>query len=293
MNTEALVPFIREASSPLAVRDTGEPPRLERSRPIDCVVFDIYGTLLISGSGDISLAQSESRTPALLEALCEAGYSVPGRPHWRAAEALLAGIEKHRRARAMTGITFPEIRIEEVWGDFLEEARAEGHVTGEGDLPLAIVAYECRVNPCWPMPALKETLTDLATRDLPLGIVSNAQFYTPLYFPALTGKSLPQWAFRDSLSVWSYREREGKPSTALYERLTQGLHQLGIDPGRTLYIGNDLLNDILPARETGFQTALFAGDARSLRWRREDPRCHGLKPDSVLTRLDQVLQLLS
>lgn len=293
MNTAALVPYINEASSPLSVRDTGETPRLERSSPIDCVVFDIYGTLLISGSGDISLAQAESRTPALLEALCEAGYSVPRDPHWPAAEALLARIETHRRARAQAGIACPEVRIEEVWRDFLEQACAEGRVTGEGDLPLAIVAYECRVNPCWPMPALEKTLAALAARNLPLGIVSNAQFYTPLYFPALTGKSLPEWTFRESLSVWSYREREGKPSPVLYERLAQGLHQLGISPGRTLYIGNDLLNDILPARETGFQTALFAGDARSLRWRREDPRCHGLKPDSVITRLDQVLQLLS
>ncbi len=293
MDTAPLVHYIRGASSPLSVLETGESPRPGRHAEIRCVVFDIYGTLLISGSGDISLARSESRTPALVEALRHAGYTVPGAARWPASEDLMAHLEEHRRRRRAAGIAFPEVRIEEVWQDFLEEAADAGHVAGRGDLLLAIVAYECRVNPCWPMPGLAETLTGLATRGLPLGIVSNAQFYTPLYFPALTGKTLPEWTFRDSLSVWSCHEREGKPSTTLFERLAHSLHQLGLDPGRTLYVGNDLLNDILPARKTGFQTALFAGDARSLRWRREDPRCHGLQPDSVITCLDQVLECLS
>mgnify|MGYP005844280047 CR=1 FL=1 len=293
MDTAALIAYIRKASSPLPVLETGETARLDPSGEIGSVVFDIYGTLLISGSGDISLARSENRTPALVEALCEAGYSVPGSPDWDASRDLLAQVEEHRRERAGTGVTFPEVRIEEVWADFLKEACAAGHVAGEGDLPLAIIAYECRVNPCWPMPALEEILAALADRGLPLGIVSNAQFYTPLYFPALTGKTLPEWTFREPLSIWSYRERMGKPSTKLYQRLAHNLLQFGIEPARTLYIGNDLLNDVLPARETGFQTALFAGDARSLRWRREDPRCHKIQPNNVLTRLDQVLQLLS
>jgi putative hydrolase of the HAD superfamily len=54
-----------------------------------------------------------------------------------------------------------------------------------------------------------------------------------------------------------------------------------------------MLNDIYPAHRSGFQTALFAGDARSLRWRRDDPRCSGLTPDLVVTDLNQVADLLT
>jgi putative hydrolase of the HAD superfamily len=52
-----------------------------------------------------------------------------------------------------------------------------------------------------------------------------------------------------------------------------------------LYVGNDLLNDVLPASKIGFRTALFAGDRRSLRWRENDSRTSGVTPDVVITRL--------
>ena len=46
-----------------------------------------------------------------------------------------------------------------------------------------------------------------------------------------------------------------------------------------------MLNDIMPAQQLGMRTALFAGDARSLRLRLEDPRVEGVRPDVVLTEL--------
>jgi putative hydrolase of the HAD superfamily len=53
-----------------------------------------------------------------------------------------------------------------------------------------------------------------------------------------------------------------------------------------------MLNDIFPAKITGFQTALFAGDKRSLRRRTDDPRCRNLKPDLVVTDLGQLIEHL-
>ena len=67
----------------------------------------------------------------------------------------------------------------------------------------------------------------------------------------------------------------------------------GIQPVSVLYLGNDMLNDIYPARTVGFQTALFAGDRRSLRLRKDDPRCAALSPDLVVTDLGQLPQLIT
>ena len=67
---------------------------------------------------------------------------------------------------------------------------------------------------------------------------------------------------------------------------------MGIETSSVLYLGNDMLNDILPADRAGFQTALFAGDARSLRLRKDDPRCQGLAADLVITDLMQLVELL-
>ncbi|MHC4986693.1 MAG: HAD family hydrolase, partial [Planctomycetota bacterium] len=67
----------------------------------------------------------------------------------------------------------------------------------------------------------------------------------------------------------------------------------GIEPGQALYVGNDVRNDIAPARSLGMRTALFAGDARSLRLRADDPDCGGAQPDAVVTALPQILELLA
>jgi putative hydrolase of the HAD superfamily len=58
-------------------------------------------------------------------------------------------------------------------------------------------------------------------------------------------------------------------------------------------VGNDMLNDIYPAKKLGFQTALFAGDARSLRLRTDDPRCRNLSADLILTDLEQLIGYIS
>jgi putative hydrolase of the HAD superfamily len=57
-----------------------------------------------------------------------------------------------------------------------------------------------------------------------------------------------------------------------------------------LYIGNDIRNDIWPADRLGCRTALFAGDARSLRLREDDERLSDVKPDRVVTALGQIHQ---
>ena len=65
-----------------------------------------------------------------------------------------------------------------------------------------------------------------------------------------------------------------------------------IAPEEALYVGNDMLNDILPACKLGFHTALFAGDARSLRRRDGDGQLEAVAPDLVLTELGQLLHCI-
>jgi putative hydrolase of the HAD superfamily len=286
-----LIEHIRNQSHHLSPQPAGEEPVLRALPGIRAIVFDIYGTLFISGSGDISLARAENRSPAVAAALATAGYKVlQAEADWSG--SLLALIERFRADRGREGIEFPEVRIEEVWSALAGEATAAGWLRGDGDIELAIVDHECRVNPAWPMPGLGETLAGLRQAGLPMGIVSNAQFYTPLLFSALMGGSIDELGFDPGLQVWSYLEREGKPSTALYRKLKYKLESASISAEQCLYVGNDIRNDIWPAGELGFRTALFAGDARSLRRRAEDPDCRDVRPDLVLTDLRQLLEVI-
>ena len=78
----------------------------------------------------------------------------------------------------------------------------------------------------------------------------------------------------------------------MFEAAAKNLRELNIHAKSVLYVGNDMLNDIYPAKMAGFKTALFAGDARSLRLRENHPKCQNLSADLVITDLVQVLNLL-
>jgi putative hydrolase of the HAD superfamily len=264
---------------------------LGNAEGIRAVVFDIYGTLFISGSGDISLAESEDRSPALMASLAGAGFKILDQAApW--STAFMEALEAARSERMQDGVAYPEVRIEEVWQSFIASATAAGWLGGDGDVELAIVDHECRVNPCWPMPGLEQVLERIQQNGILLGIVSNAQFYTPLLFPSLTGKPLPQYGFNERCSVWSYMEREGKPSVDLYRKLKHALEACDINPTETLYVGNDMRNDIRPAGGLGFRTVLFAGDERSLRWREDDSACRNIRPEFIITELRQLETIL-
>lgn len=268
---------------------------LRRLDDIHAVLFDIYGTLVISASGDVGTAQEMSYDAALAEALTSLGVE-PAAAERPAVGDLYAAIEAHHRAARESGIDYPEVDIVEIWGTAL------GQWADAGLLPADVVAsidrrrlaveFEARTNPCWPMPHARLCLEDVRARGLLLGIISNAQFYTLDLFEALLDRPPEGWGFDPDVRFYSFRYGRGKPGTWLYERAAERLRQRGITAGQTLYVGNDMLNDVWPAAKVGFRTALFAGDGRSLRRRENDPRLEGSRPDLVLTSLAELSDCL-
>ncbi len=79
---------------------------------------------------------------------------------------------------------------------------------------------------------------------------------------------------------------------ALYQKLSNSLSKIPLQPQEVLFIGNDMLNDIYGAQQMGFKTVLFAGDQRSLRWRKDHQLTQGLKPDFIINDLMQILDCL-
>lgn len=276
---------IRQLSSPLAPRPTEAQPVLPRLADIRAVVFDVYGTLLVSASGDISLATEGAPAAAAIEALTALGIAPPADGEELAAR-LRATIEA---AHAASPSNTPEVEIREIWRDVLAEFNLQ---PSAHQIEQLAVQYECRVNPVWPMPGMVDVLERIAGSGRQLGIISNAQFFTPLAMEALTGESLEQLGFAPDLSEWSYDRREAKPGAFLYHRCAEALAARGLQPAQTLYVGNDMRNDVWPAQQVGFRTALFAGDQRSLRLRTDDPQVAGVIADAVVTELPQLLQLL-
>ncbi|NEX16006.1 MAG: HAD family hydrolase [Halochromatium sp.] len=315
MSNEPLLTRIRALSTMLAPKPTGMAPQLAPLLGIKAVLFDIYGTLLISASGDIGLDGEGASSIKLSTLMSAAGLDWP---HQDAARSLDTDQDQstgqtstrqkalteiplrerlsqviqadHARAQAK-GIDYPEVDIRAIWARLLAEL---GLRPSAQQLARIALEYECRVNPVWPMPGLADLLPALRQRGLVLGIVSNAQFYTPLILQAFLGQPPAALGLEPCCSAWSYQLRQAKPSTAIYQIALDGLaRRHDIRPEQVLYIGNDRRNDIWPAQQLGLKTALFAGDARSLRLREEDSTLAGVNANALITDLAQVLPLIT
>ncbi|NNJ24711.1 HAD family hydrolase [Alienimonas chondri] len=284
------VALIRERSAPLEALPTGTEPRVAALEGVRAVLFDVYGTLVISGSGDVGVNAAAGRGDAFVSSLQAVGLpaTVDGEI---GVEALNAAIRDDHAAKRDLRIEYPEVDITEIWRNALGVLGVEP--PERNDLLRLTIEYECRVNPTWTMPHAAEVVKAIAGRGLLLGIVSNAQWFTPLVVRAHLGLNMARGSlFAEDVMVWSYECRRAKPGTYLYECAAAKLKSHGIEPHEVLYVGNDLLNDCTPAQQMGFRTALFAGDERSLRLREGDERVANTRPTVTVTDLRQLLDCL-
>ncbi len=248
---------------------------------VQALLFDIYGTLFISGSGDVSESEEQVEIEKLGKLLREHG--IEKKPEI-VIQTYYNDIHHFHKQQRERGVDFPEVQIEAVWMKVLD--------TDIEDARIFAVWFETLFNPVCPMPSAATLLSRVRQSGIPAGIISNAQFYTPLLFPALLGAGAEELGFNKELLFFSYIEGHAKPSSYMYEMAGEKLKNMRIEPEYVLYTGNDILNDILPAKKAGFKTALFAGDARSLRLRSGEEECRDITPDIVVTDLMQLAEYI-
>lgn len=292
-SVEAVVSIRR----PMVPIETDIESELQTLSAIRAVVFDVYGTLVISGSGDVGSADTRDdgraeKEAKVADAIAAAEIVLEPAEVPTVAE-LHQQIQHLNEARRNEACPKPEVDIVEAWRVTLANRPAVFHANPTRSLVRLAAEYEARANPTWPMPGAAELLSRLNEEQRPMGIVSNAQVFTPSLVEDLLGdKSLAEGGFDLNLCVFSNRFRQAKPGPRLFDVLRAGLARRGIAPHEAIYVGNDMLNDVWAASQAGMKTAWFAGDARSCRQRQDDPRCRSLRPDVVLTNLMQLLQCL-
>ena len=218
--------------------------------PLRVILFDIYGTLLSSAAGELH------PDPALRNLIAQAHAASPH--------------------------PFPEIDIREIHAALHPELAPD-------EIEALAIAHERKANPVTPMPGAAETLRQLAAKGIPLGLISNAQFYTVPVLEESLGATLTDLGIDPDLCCLSYLERRAKPDPYLFEILRDKLAKRGIPAANVLYVGNDVRNDIDPAESCGFLTALFAGDSASLRLRGRSLEESGAT--FILLKLNDLLKL--
>jgi putative hydrolase of the HAD superfamily len=281
--------FNRYCSS-LEPEPTGLSPLLPDLTTIDAVLFDVYGTLIISSSGDVGTVMEDSAGDTFRQMVFrELDIVIP--EDIQVDDLIKDEIIREHQQKKERGIQYPEVEIRSIWQRVLGKILPQHACSDVSALAEEVaMLHELSRNRVWPMPGSRDILEMMRGR-FRTGLVSNAQFYTPLTMQHFFGDSFS--IFEDNLCIWSYCEEMAKPDTALFNKALSNLGKKYLShPSRVLYIGNDMLNDIAAASSAGMRTLLFAGDRRSLRMRSSDPRVAQIQPDGIVTDFDQMAKIL-
>lgn len=251
------------------------------------IFWDVYGTLLTADCGNLdSLFQHEAELRLAFERTVR-NFNLntdPARLH----DLFLRGIQAEREARVAEGIAHPEVRVDEIWFKLLEKFQSEEPPAISFAREVALF-FERQANPKQLQPRAFEVLTTLKQRGLRQGIISNAQFYTPIELSELlreeSGSTIRTYEsiFDAQLVFFSFDLGVAKPDATAFRRAVEALTRENIMPDDCVFVGNSPVDDIAPARHVGFRTVLFAPEAVP------DPAA---KPDVVIHNLRQLLEWL-
>jgi putative hydrolase of the HAD superfamily len=199
---------------------------------LEAVLFD-WGDTLMRWAWD----------PELLPAGHAAGLRALGRPPSPELTALLVDAYLPR--------LFREGTLEEIdYAALVREALAEAGIeVGDDELARYLEAEHAAWEPARRLAPTAHALLDaLRERGLRLGLVSNA--VDP---PWLLHRDLERYGVAERLDVAVFSSEIGlrKPHPAIFER---ALGALGADPGRTLFVGDSLANDVGGAAALGMHT---------------------------------------
>lgn len=298
MQNKLLLNRIQSLSSPIQPEKTGHAIHLDAVNNVRCVAFDFYGTMFISSAGDIGIDENrdEGNIRFFEEALRACGFEILDQAAGKKGiKQFNYHIERHKNKMKINGKTHPEPDIRNVCRDLLADLHERKIIEGDVSKDVAtlfVIEFEFRSNAIWPLPGLRTLLEQLKNRGITLGIISNSQFYSPLSFEAITGRSVKASGFDDHLQKWSYRCGIKKPSLSFYQLFVDELSHYNFNPGDVLYVGNDLFKDVVPAKTLGMKTALFVGDKRSIR-HEPDELAGEQQPDIVVDELSQLEECIN
>jgi len=218
------------------------------------LIWDIYGTLLLSPEGAIPPEADKNRILTRGFEAWAGFISFHPSPDEDIRHYFELIQEQHERKRRNQGMVFPEIDILLLWQDFFQ--RFYGMNIDKTRLIRGALLFEKAVNPVVPVTGMAALLSRISGKDIYMGLGSNSQFYTLEFLKEAYPGLFPD-AFTPSLFALSYEIGAGKPDPLFYRTLAAKTAALGLSPSEALFIGNDDVNDVRRPAEYGFSSLLF------------------------------------
>ena len=256
-------------------------------RNYEAVIFDIYGTLLTSRATTAD-AQASAIADICVDVFPD--HTPPALHHCHVIRNGFYQQLKHSLATLQARGQKPtEVDFRNVWAQVLQKELSLGETKHLQQVELFAFLYAITTHRVWPQPDLLPTIKGLADKQIPLGVISNAQFYTPIivsYFLdcelSFNTATIP-W-FEQRLTFYSFQHGYAKPDDYFFVEAKEQLAEMNLDPAKTLYVGNDYRNDIDSANRNGLCSVLYAGDQSACRMNHPTA-----EPDFIVTNLTQLL----
>ena len=256
-------------------------------RTYEAVLFDIYGTMLTSR---VTTADAQANAIADICIDVFPDLTPPALHHCHVLrDSFYQQLQRSLATQHARGQRPTEVDFRNVWAQVLQRELSLGSAKHLQQVELFAFLYSISTHRVWPQPDLLATIKGLAEKHIPLGVISNAQFYTPIIVSHFLDCELSfntaviPW-FEQRLTFYSFQHGHAKPDDYFFVEAKQQLAELNIDPAETLYVGNDYRNDIDSANRNGLLSVLYAGDTSACRINHPTAQ-----PDFVITNLAQLL----
>jgi FMN phosphatase YigB (HAD superfamily) len=277
---------------------------------IRAVSFSIYGTLMSVPGGEPYFVHPEK---FLMETALEKTIQEfkmwqsmsrkPGKPSEYMGRIYAQILDEVRIARGTAGERHPEVRADEIWERIVkrlvknEYQYDQAFYGTERQLGEKIsYFFHTALQGYAAAPRALEGLRALKAKGLVLGLLADAQCFTPVHLLralARQGKlARVTEVFAEELIVLSFEVGARKPSERLYRALIAKLAERDIAPKQVLHVGSNLPNDLGPARRLGFHTALYAGDKASVVASNEQLNEPATRPDVLITEIGQLAEIV-
>jgi putative hydrolase of the HAD superfamily len=261
------------------------PAQVEKIYDIKAVIFDVYGTLINYWRTEFS--DKEQKEKILLAAFKKTAeyFSFTDYIHEmnpadsleRTLQDFYHGLIALNHEKSLKkGVESPEVRIEEVWEVIIMMLCRHGydvsrHGSGDKRELARCMAYYYNFHSLAGKfyDGVVDALLRLQKGNMKVGIVSDAQFYTPIDLTLLTRQQSNNMLddylelFDVDLIFYSYEYGMTKANPMLFQKLYDALYEYQILPSQTVFVGNDLFLDVKPAADIGMCTAFFTGDDKS------------------------------
>lgn len=142
-----------------------------------------------------------------------------------------------------------------------------------------------------------QTLADLAEKGVAQALVDDGQCFTEVQLQRGLQRQDEDFnldnVIESEMRFLSFKVGVKKPSETLFRKALDALNERDITPQQVLHVGSRVEKDIIPAKKLGMRTALFAGDSASLQATPDQLKTAASRPDVLLTRLDQIIEVVA